>query len=87
MHKEWKPARGKYASGEELWIGDNICVGSWFNPTISKGEDTKYRASINLPSIAIKAEFVDHADRDRAKAVVERVVDRWFQRATGAPKK
>lgn len=78
MKKEWKPTSAKYGSGEELWIG-KIKVGSWFNPSVPKGSDTVYRASVDLPSINMKKGTTDFPNRELAKARVERAVDTWFK--------
>jgi hypothetical protein len=78
MKITWKPARGRHATGEELWIGKR-CVGCYFQAVVPKGSPTIYRASIGLPSISIKPEFVDHRMPAQAKAVVERMVEIWFR--------
>lgn len=78
MEKTWKPARGKYTCGEELWIG-KIPVASWFNPVRSKGDPTAYRAQIDLPGIAMKKDRIEADSADEIKARIERVVDTWFK--------
>jgi hypothetical protein len=86
-HKEWKRARGRYASGEELWVGDRICVGHWFNPMRSKGEDAiKYKVVCHLPDIRIKEEYEISDNVERAKQVLEIILDRWYQRLTHNPR-
>lgn len=77
MKKTWKPARGKYAHGEELWIG-KVPVASWFNPIGRKGEPTMYRAEIKLPGISLKSGRETADSKDEIKARIERAVDTWF---------
>lgn len=76
-NKEWKPKRAKYGIGEELWIGRR-CVGAWFNPTVSKGSPSIYRAVVHLPDFRLKEDVQDKDNRDDAKLIVERSVDAWF---------
>lgn len=78
MEKTWKPARGKYASGEELWIG-KVPVASWFRPTRSKSEKTIYRAEIKLPGIMFKEGRNDADTVEEIKSRIEEVVDTWFK--------
>jgi len=78
MNKVWKKSKAKYGSGEELWIGRR-CVGCWFNPVVSRGSETLFRAQTHLPSIAIRPELVDSPTSERARAVVEAIVDSWFK--------
>lgn len=73
----WKPARHKYASGQECWLG-KICIGSYFNPTVRKGEPTVYRAATVLPGIVMKGGTTDFPNDELARARVEAVARTWF---------
>jgi hypothetical protein len=74
----WKPARGRFASGEELWIG-KVCVGQAFYALGAKGDAPKYRAAVHLPSYSMKAGTADWPTLELAKVRVERAVRVWFE--------
>lgn len=78
MQGVWKANTGKYTTGEVYWIG-KINVGAWFNPVVSKGEPTKYRAMIELPGIKMKEGTTDFNNAEDAKKRVEAAVATWFK--------
>lgn len=78
MQGKWVRNTGRYASGEFYKIG-KIKVGSWFNPTVSKGQPQIYRAVCDLPGITLKEGTTDFATAEEAKARLERAVATWFR--------
>lgn len=74
----WIRNQAKYSSGENYRIG-KIDVGAWFNPVVSKGESTVYRAQVNLPSMEMKEATIDFPDAEQARKRVESAVATWFK--------
>ncbi|QWY83183.1 hypothetical protein [Rhizobium phage RHph_X2_24] len=74
---KWKQNTGRFASGEIYVIG-KIKVGSWFNPSVARGDPTICRAAIDLPGIALKAGTTDFSTPEQARERVERAVATWF---------
>ncbi|MDO6966965.1 hypothetical protein [Rhizobium alvei] len=74
----WKRNTAQYSTGEILYIG-KIAVGGWFNPTVSKGDPTLYRARIDLPSLTMSRATIDFDNHEKARARVEAAVKTWFK--------
>lgn len=74
----WIKNQTKYSSGENYKIG-KIEVGAWFNPLVSKGEPTIYRAQINLPGMKMNEGTIDFDDAEHARNRVESAIATWFK--------
>jgi hypothetical protein len=78
MQGVWTRNTARYSSGEIYKIG-HVRVGSWFNPTVSKGEPQKFRAVVELPGIAMKEGTDTFDNAEAARKRVEAVVATWFK--------
>jgi len=79
MKGVWEPQTGRHESGESYRIGKIIVGSAGYNGARSKGDPLAYRATIDLPGIALKKGTTAFATIEEAKARTEAAVATWFK--------
>jgi len=80
MQGAWTKKTHQYSSGENYQIGKIVVAEYFYSGGVGRNDPKKYACKVHLPGISIKPEYANHETIEAAKAIVERVVSKWFER-------
>lgn len=77
---KWEMQTGKYASGEDLIIGDYTVGSAYYNSLRSKDDPRAYRANCLLPGME-RLNSMQFMTLEEAKQAAEDRVSHWLKHA------